>query len=204
MVEIMIYGLLNVNYDWNLPDSVIQIIASIIGAFLGFLFAIKVSKIDSLKQCKEHIKNLHRELVDFCSSESLLKQKVTEVEDLKIIELPFLERTINYNFGANILDVEIMHNFKIIYLYIEQINFIFAKKNDFYYENALELAIIAQKNVDFGTDISQIMTKNSLENKYIAYNKTVYDKIVTLFSYIQNNDILNKFCEIKKVKNIIK
>lgn len=202
----MLSYLLKVTCEWNVPDAIIQMIASILGAFLGFIFAIKVSELDNRKQTNEHIKNLFSELVAFYSDENIkkLKESVTNVEDIKIINLPFLERTVALNIGYKMLGIAAFKKCKELNLAIEQINYIFTKKNDYYYDYALELAAICRSKLDFNKQIEELITDNTKENKYIAYNKTIYEKINGLFEKFPQDDVLNELKNNKKTEKIIK
>ncbi len=201
----MTCNLLQITCNWNIPDTIIQIVASILGAFLGFLFAIKVSKLDNKKQNNEHLKNLYEELVDFYQDKNIenVKKNVTNVEDIKIINLPFLERTINFNLGYTILGTSTFKILKKLNSAIEQINYIFVIKNDYYYNNSLKLAVIDESKLNLDLGIKELMINDSLVDKYIGYIKAIYNKILALFEDLNKDSVLNEFKNNKKIKKII-
>ncbi len=205
----------NIYWEWNIPDAIVSIVGSIIGAFLGFIFAILATKAIENEKELQKVKDVYEELYDYKNIDTIknILTNILSIENVRLISLPLVEQIITGNFKNQFINASAYKQLKNLCLGTERVNKLFSLKNEVYFQNDYELAALELGNIDFKKDIKDIIEQsmrfnmniehNFVVKRYIAYCKTIYELVNDLFKN-DSEIVTNILCSLNSNKKVRK
>ncbi len=171
-----------------------------LGAYLGYRYAIKVQKEEKRSKMIEFLNRLFQALKTEVDSKDKIKNKILNNSNVKVIELPCLEKAVQFDS----LSIELYVKLKDLQGKVNRINFWYSNKNDFWEKYSNNDYLIKawdrlndNKELTFNLSLEDLVIEDSMSNEdysivtsYIADCKSIWRDINTFYKFIDTQNIL--------------